>query len=262
MVAGEQHHLAGAGILDGSLCPVHTQHLLELHGTNIVVEGIILRDSSVWTVPVRDCQKVKITNIKLFGSRANSDGIDICGSRDVEVSHSFLRTLDDLVVVKTEDRRPAENILVKNCVLWNEVAHALSIGAELRGPVNNVRFRDCDVIHDKGREWTLRVFHCDSALISHVEFENIRIEETRKLISLWIGSFVWTHDAERGHIENVLFKNIQATGDHPRIELKGFDAAHQVEGVKFEHVVVNGKPVGADEVQRNEFVRDVSVSAD
>jgi hypothetical protein len=261
-LVGDNITLRGRGIIDGSLCPIHTQHLLFLQGTNIVVDGIILRDSSVWTLPVRRCEKVKITNLKLFGSRANSDGIDICNSREVEVSNCFLRTLDDLVVVKTDKGQgPAENIVVKNCVLWNEVAHALSIGAELREPVSNVRFSDCDVIHDKGREWTLRVFHCDAALISNIQFDDIRIEETRNLISLWIGSFVWTKDPERGHIQGVVFKNIQAVGERPKIELKGFDAGHRIEDVKFENVVVNGKAIRTPDVKQNEFVRGLTVSA-
>ncbi len=259
---GDNITLRGRGILDGSLCPIHTQNLLYVHGTNIVVEGIVLRDSSSWTVPVRRSQNVKFTNVKLFGHRANSDGIDICNSRDVAVSDSFLRTLDDLVVVKTDKGQgSAENITVKNCVLWNEIAHALSIGAELREPVSNVRFSDCDVIHDKGREWTLRVFQCDSALISNITFENIRIEETRNLISLWIGSYVWTRDPERGHIKGVVFKDIQATGAQPKIELKGFDAQHLVEEAKFENVTVNGKLIEANDVKQNEFVRNVTVSA-
>jgi hypothetical protein len=259
---GDNITLRGRGILDGSLCPIHTQHLLSIHGTNINVDGIILRDSSTWTVPVRGCRDVKITNVKLFGHRANSDGIDICNSRDVEVSDCFFRTLDDLVVVKTDKGQgSAENITVKNCVLWNEIAHALSIGAELREPVSHVRFSDCDVIHDKGREWTLRVFQCDSALISNITFENIRIEETRNLISLWIGSYVWTRDPERGQIQDVLFKDIQATGDQPKIELKGFDAQHLVEDVKFKNVTVNGKAIESSDVKQNECVRNVTVSA-
>ena len=254
--------LRGRGILDGSLCPIHTRHLLAITGTNIWVDGITLRDSSTWTVPVRRSQHVKFTNVKLFGNRANSDGIDICNSRDVEVANCFLRTLDDLVVVKTDQGQgPAENIVVRDCVLWNEVAHALSVGAELREPVTHVRFTHCDVIHDKGREWTLRVYHCDSALIRDVTFENIRIEETRRLISLWIDRAVWTRDPERGRIQGVLFKDIQATGDQPKIELKGFDAQHQVEDVKFEHVTVNGKPIESTDVQQNEFVRNVTVNA-
>jgi polygalacturonase len=259
-LVGDNITLRGRGILDGSLCPVHTYHLLSIQGSNIVVEGIILRDSSTWSVPMRRSKNVKISNVKILGHRANSDGIDICISRDVEVTGCFLRTLDDLVVVKTDSHQgPTENVTVENCVLWNEVAHALSLGAELREPVDNVIFRDCDVIHDKGREWTLRVFHCDSAVISNVAFENIRIEETKNLMSLWIGKYVWTRDPERGHIRNVVFKDIQAVGEAPLIQFQGFDAQHQVENVQLEDVTVNGKPIDKADIKQNEYVKNVTV---
>ena len=259
-LAGNNITLRGRGILDGSLCPIHTYHLLAIQGSNIVVEGIILRDSSTWNVPMRQSENVKIRNVKILGHRANSDGIDICNSRNVEVADCFLRTLDDLVVVKTDSHQgPAANVMVENCVLWNEVAHALSLGAELREPVDNVIFRNCDGIHDKGREWTLRVFHCDAAFISNVTFENIRIEETKNLMSLWIGKYVWTRDPERGHIRNVVFKDIQAVGEEPRIVFQGFDAQHQVENVQLENVTINGKPVGPADVKQNDFVQNVSV---
>jgi hypothetical protein len=144
-------------------------------------------------------------------------------------------------------------------VLWNEVAHALSIGAELREAVEDVRFTNCDVIHDLGREWTLRVYHCDSARVRNVRFENLRIEEAPRLISLWIGKAVWTRDDERGHIEGVTFKNISAQADPLRVELKGFDEGHQVDNVVFEDVVVNGKRLTAAEVMTNAFVRNVAI---
>lgn len=152
-----------------------------------------------------------------------------------------------------------KNIVARNCVLWNEVAHALSVGAELRENVSDVLFADCDVIHDKGREWTLRVYHCDSATISNIRFENIRIEESKRLISAWIGKAVWSRDDQRGHIRDVTFKNIQVAGDAPRIELKGFDREHVVEGVLFENVRLSGRPLSANDVKSNEFVREIRV---
>jgi hypothetical protein len=143
--------------------------------------------------------------------------------------------------------------------LWNEVAHALSVGAELREDVDDVLFRDCDVIHDLGREWTLRVYHSDSARISNVRFENLRIEESPRLISLWIDKAVWSRDAERGHIQNVRFKNINVTSPSLRVELKGFDETHQIEDVVFDGVRVNGKPLSVADIKTNAFVRAVSV---
>ncbi|MGA2033561.1 MAG: glycosyl hydrolase family 28 protein [Thermoguttaceae bacterium] len=252
--------LRGRGILDGGLCPTHSRNLLLVRGTDITVEGIILRDSSTWNMPIRQSQRVTVRNVKVLGYRANSDGIDICNSRDVTVEGCFLRTLDDLIVVKTDKGQgEARGIVAKDCVLWNEVAHALSIGAELRENVDDVRFANCDVIHDKGREWTLRVYHCDSARVSSVRFENIRIEESPRLISLWIGKFVWTRDLERGHIAGVVFKDIRATAQRLRVELTGFDETHAVEDVLFQDVVVNGRPLLRSDVEENAFVRNVRV---
>ena len=114
-------------------------------------------------------------------------------------------------------------------------------------------------IHDKGREWTLRVYHCDSARISNVRFENIRIEESPRLISLWIGRAVWTRDDARGHIDGVTFQNIQATAHPLSVELKGFDETHAVENVVFQNVVVNGQPLSAAQLKTNAFVRGITV---
>jgi polygalacturonase len=198
---------------------------------------------------------------KAAGYRANSDGIDICNSRDVTVEQCFIRTLDDLIVIKTDKGQgKSERILAEKCVLWNEVAHALSVGAELREDVNDVVFRDCDVIHDMGREWTLRVYHCDSARVSHVRFEELRIEESPRLASLWIDKAFWSRDAERGRMENVVFKNVRASTSPLRVELKGFDADHQIERVSFESVIVNGRPLTSADVKTNEFVRAISVN--
>jgi len=250
----------GRGIVDGSLCTTHARNLVSVQGNDITLEGVVLRDSSTWTVPIRQSDRVRVKNVKLLGYRANSDGIDICNSRDVTVEDCFIRTLDDLIVVKTDQRQgEARRIVARDCVLWNEVAHALSIGAELREDVDDVLFTNCDIIHDKGREWTLRVYHCDSARIRNVRFENLRIEESPRLISLWIGKAVWTRDDERGHIAGVLFRNIRAQADPVGVELQGFDETHAVENVVFEDVVVNGKPLAPADVKTNAFSRNIRV---
>ena len=259
LLRGTNINFRGRGIIDGSRCTTHARNLIQVQGSDINLEGVILRDSSTWNIPIRRCDRVAVRNLKLLGYRANSDGIDICSSRDVTVEGCFIRTLDDLIVVKTDKGQgESKRIVARDCVLWNEVAHALSIGAELRENVDDVLFSNCDVIHDKGREWTLRVYHCDSARITNVRFENLRIEESPRLISLWIDKAFWTKDAERGHIDGVQFKDIRATADPVRVELKGFDETHTVENVRFENVVVNGKALTAETVKTNAFVRNVT----
>jgi hypothetical protein len=258
---GSHVALRGRGIIDGSQCPTHTRNLLYIHADDVTVQGVILRDSSTWNVPIRRSHRVVLDNVKVFGCRANSDGFDICNSSDVTVDGCFLRTLDDLIVIKSDRAQgQVHHVVAKNCVLWNQVAHALSVGAELREDVDNVLFTNCDVIHDTGREWTLRIYHCDSATVSNVRFENIRVEESRKLISLWINKAVWSRDLERGHIRNVTFQNIQAfTSQQPRIELSGFDAEHRINDVVFNHVNINGRSLASDDVSTNDFVQNITI---
>ena len=258
--------LRGRGIIDGSRFPKPSPggNILAAYGTNIQVEGVILRDSSSWTFPVKNCDQVKIRNIKIFGWRGNSDGIDICNSRKVEVTDCFLRTFDDLVVIKSDDKMAGDtrDITVKNCVLWNEFAHALSLGAELRMPIENVLFSDCDIIHDKGREWDLRVYNCDSAAVKNIVFDNIRIEESRRLFSLWIGKAIWSNEAERGHIDDVTFRNISSPlperASSPA-DFVGFDAEHAIHKVQFDHVLIGGRSLQSSDIKQNEFVQEVSI---
>jgi hypothetical protein len=152
---------------------------------------------------------------------------------------------------------------VKNCVLWNEFAHALSLGAELREPLTNVSFSNCDVIHDKGREWLLRVFNSDSAPVKNVVFDSIRIEEARRLMSVWIGKAAWSKEEERGHIDGVTFRNISSVKPDvpgPLADLVGFDAAHKVHDVRFENVVIGRRKLTQSDVRQNPFVSDVNIS--
>ena len=116
-LVGKHIVLRGRGILDGGLCPTHSRNLLLVRGQDITVEGIVLRDSSTWTIPIRQSDRVTVRNVKLLGYRANSDGIDVCNSRDVRIEGCFIRTLDDLIVVKTDKGQgEARRIVANGCV--------------------------------------------------------------------------------------------------------------------------------------------------
>jgi hypothetical protein len=250
----------GRGVLDCGALTTHSRNPIFVSGSDIKIEGITILDAPTWTIPIRQSDRVTVKNVKLIGKRANSDGIDICNSRDVTVEGCFIRTLDDLIVVKSDKGQgPVRRIVAKDCVLWNEVAHALSVGAELQEDVDGVLFANCDIIHDKGREWSLRVYHCDAARVSNIRFENIRLEESPRFISLWIGKAVWSRDKEAGRIDDVVFKDIRLAAPSSPIELTGFDETHQVANVVFDGVTLGGKPLSAGDVKSNAFVRSVTI---
>lgn len=284
ILEGKNITLRGRGIIDQQFIPRAKRRytILAQDSDDVTIEGVIIHDPSHWTVPIKRSKNVHVDNLKIIGRRGNSDGVDISSSFDVLVENSFFRTLDDLVVVKSRtDQGESKNIHVRKCVLWNELAHALSIGAELRENVTNVLFEDSDIIHDVGRETALRVYHCDDAVVSDITFSDIRVEEARRLISVWIGKTRWTKTKNRGNIRNVIFKNITAvsapidttlTGfqdgqdwkpyiirNHASMELIGYDAKHTVEGIIFDNVVLDGKKVEEEQVTINEFVDKVEI---
>ena len=258
VLRGKNITFRGRGIFDMGMVPrALGRQTMSVTADGFKLEGVVLCNSSTWTVSLRDCNNVHIDNMKLFGHRANSDGIDINSSLDVLIENCFLRTWDDLIVVKTlrGSNQDAGRIHVRNCVLYNEIAHALSIGAELTRDVEDVLFEDCDIIGDHGREWTLRIYHTDAALIKNVRFENIRIEESVRFASLWINTAVWTTDTIRGRIEDVVFRNITVNNSgyplHKEFEFLGYDADHAIRNVLIENVVINGRKVTQEDITRN-----------
>ena len=280
---GKNIAFRGRGIVEQASIPRAKRRytLLAEECDDVTIEGVTFLDPSRWTIPIKRSKNVHVDNIKIIGWRGNADGVDISSSQDVLVENCFLRTLDDLIVVKSRTGQgESKNIHARKCVLWNELAHAVSIGAEIRENISNVLFEDMDVIHDVGRETALRIYHCDSATVSDVTFQNIRVEEARRLISCWIGSTRWTKTPDRGHIKNVLFKDIYATSapidttltgfqdgsdwkpyiikDHASMELIGYDEDHIVDGVVFDNVVLDGKKVTREQVTINEFVKNTS----
>jgi hypothetical protein len=244
---------------------------------NVKIDGIILRDPNVWCLSAFNCSKVDISNVKLIGLwRYNSDGIDICNSQDATIRGCFVQSFDDSIVVKglspaknivkglgTTDSS-VRNVLVENCVIWNDWGRALEIGAETAAPeMSNLVFRDCDII--RTTYVAMDIQHGDRAAIKDVLFENIRLEiddvnmscqyqNSRdekyafktdfcpKLLVLEIIKCMWSQDAERGTLERVTMRNCSVTGKHlPQSFLRGFDAQHEIKDVKIENLRINGR---------------------
>lgn len=258
--------LRGRGIIDGSLLPKPNPYgnLISAVGSRIVVDGVILRDSPSWTFPVRNSQDVRVDNIKIFGWRGNSDGVDICNSSRVSVSDCFFRTFDDNVVIKSSllDAPPSRDIDVQRCVSWNEIAHPFSLGAELNADCEDITFSDCDIIHDKGREWDLRVYNSGAAHVRNIVWRDIRIEEARRPFSLWIGKSIWVKNSDRGHIDHIVFDHITCAapkGGHEAADLTAFDADHAIHDVVFSNVTVGGRPLTLSDIKATDNVDGIVV---
>ena len=272
----------GPGILDFS-CEQNKGHsMIELKQCrNVEVRDLLLVDAWGWTFHLFQSSDILIDNLKEVAWRRNSDGIDIDASQQVKINHCFFHNGDDCVVLKcmhgTKNFRTTEDIVVQDCVIWNDATggNGLEIGYELRGEaVRNVTFRDCDLIHILSGA-AISIHNGDYATVENIRYENIRVEDARRaLVDFRIGLSHYSSDfpkeyrgtnslpkprmdgpwflppdksifaAQRGSIRNVTFQNIQLTGeDLPPARVVGYDASHPVDNVTFSGITLNGLPV-------------------
>lgn len=154
------------------------------HCKNVYVEGIVFEDSPFWSVIVRNgCENIVMDNIKIIGQwRYNSDGIDICTSKNVTIKNCFIRSFDDCFVARgrhlvgeTED---VENVTVENCVLWCDWGIALEIwNGRYSGEIRNVQFKNNYIVHLSAVAMDITTWYGSAeSVISNILFKNIYID--------------------------------------------------------------------------------------
>ena len=226
--------IIGRGILDASKMERgKVPNMITLkHVVNATVSGIILRDPHEWTVVPSNCDSIKIDNIKLIGLwRYNTDGIDLVDSKNVAIGNCFVRSFDDNIVIKGHSAANKmndmviENIVVDNCVLWNDWGRALELGAEMvTDTLKNISFSNCYIPHFT--TVAMDIQNCDRGFVKDVRFENISIEDPisdslrigtspivkkawGKIIVLGIYGSFYSADTIRGNIKDIHFSNIR-----------------------------------------------------
>ncbi len=257
---------------------------------SVQVEGIIFRDSVVWTATVTDSGRVVFDNVKAIGMwRYNADGIDYCNSHHGIVRNCYLRNYDDVIVVKgviEAESDYTEELLFENNVLWCDWGRSFEIGAETCAKeIRNIVYRDSDILH--GTYMHMDIQNGDGGHVHHVLYEDIRIEYTKYetepilqesdemeyepkpethmpyLFLAEISHNIWNKQNQSGHTSDITLRNISAVVDDglpmPPIELRGEDKEHNVERIVFENVTVNGAPISDSDVTKNDFVYDVEV---
>lgn len=153
--------LSGNGIISGETIPrpQERREITFLKTKSLEVSGITVVHPTNWAIALFACEGVKIDNVKVVSDSPRDDGIDLVSCKNAAVENCFLRTRDDCIAVKagvsyggikffeTGVDASSENILVKNCSIWNGIwGNALEIGFETRGDeIKNVSFENIDI---------------------------------------------------------------------------------------------------------------------
>lgn len=250
---GKNIKIRGRGILDNSRYKSQEARPIEINECDgVLVEGIIINESRHWTCASFASKNVEYQNIKIVSDNDVDDGIDIVGSQNVLVDNCFIRTKDDCIAVKAGisyytkffSGANVDQVTVQNSVLWNGMwGNGLEIGFETRADtIQNITFRNCDLIHVEGPEGTFTIHNGDRAVVKNVLYEDIRVEDASGwLIDFKILRSRYSKDTTRGFIENIHFKNITVEGERfPYSQLLGFDETNRIKGVTLENLFIHG----------------------
>ncbi len=119
--------------------------------TNILIEGVSIRNSAMWAVHPVLSTNVTVRNIKVFTRGGMVDGCDPESCTDVYIHGCEFDTGDDGIAIKSgrdiDGRRvgaPSQNIVIENCTFLGRWG-SITIGSEMSGGVRNVFAQDCTV---------------------------------------------------------------------------------------------------------------------
>ena len=285
-------------------------HTIQLeYCTNITIDGITIRDSLVYNIRPMACENIDIRNVKIIGCwRYNSDGIDMHNCVNVNIDNCFLRTFDDSICIKGFDcyyegdvekavheamyrggksYDVFKNVIIKNCVIWNDWSKSLEIGAETRAEeICDIVFENCNVIHISGHP--LDIMNVDYADIHDVTFRNITVEyddiipemkiqqnDNQKyeitnpdfcpeILNVGVDYHIEysAGGRKRGKNHNIVFDNIHVCGKHkPGLNFKGYSDEADVSDVTVKNLYINNILMKESDVKitKNEFCKNIKM---
>ncbi len=180
---------------------------------NININNIVLSDSASWTCVLNGCENAEIKDVVIDNNMhvANTDGIDVYGSSFVNISHCFIATGDDALVLKSPEKE-IKNVNVTNCVL-SSFANCFKIGTETEFDVKDVGIENCYFFLPDGITGGysgIAIESADGAVIQNVTAENITMDGISSPVLIWLGDRLKYDKKTVGGIDGVVIKNVSA----------------------------------------------------
>jgi hypothetical protein len=217
--------------------------------TNVLVEGVTIRNSPFWNVSPLYCEDVNIYGISIISpsDSPNTDGINPDSCRNVHISDCLLDVGDDCITIKSgrdaDGRRvgkPAENYTIVNCTLLH--GHGLSIGSEMSGGVKNIVVDNC-VFDGPDHGIRIKSTRGRGGVIENVRMSNLVMRNIREE-AIVLTTFYIKSNPEPVSERTPIFRNIHFSGitavSRVACELTGL-AEMPIENVTFNDIQLTAK---------------------
>ncbi len=151
---------------------------------DILIDGITLCNSPMWTLNPVACDNVTISRITIRNAShsPNTDGINPDSCSNVRISDCHIDVGDDCIAIKagTEDdgrmnRKTCENIVVSGCTMLRGHGGVV-IGSEITGGVRNVSIGNC-VFRGTDRGIRIKARRGRGSAVEDISVSNIVMDE-------------------------------------------------------------------------------------
>lgn len=211
---------------------------------NVTLENIIIHDAFSWTLVFDSSDSSVARDVVIDNNRhvANTDGIDIMGSSDIEIDHCFISTADDGLCIKaprtqghdsitTEDpqmsMKGTKDIRIHDCAVCS-VMNAFKIGTETYFDISNVEIKDCTFFLSDiypGGVSGISIESADGSNISDIKVSGLKMKDIMCPLFICLNRRKkFGSDAATGSISNVSIMDIEAEGAEIPSLLTGFAA--------------------------------------
>lgn len=210
-------------------------HLIQFNRCqNILLDGIIIRESPFWTIHMFLCDNGIVRNLDVKAHGNNNDGIDLEMSSNFLIEDCIFDQGDDAIVIKSGRNhdgwrlnKPSQNIVIRNCeVLKGNTL--LGIGSELSAGIQNIYLHNCKTPQQVYRLLQIKTNHRRGGFVKNVFMDNIQVDKIRyQLLDIDTDVFyqwkdlVQTYDTVITSIDNITIRNIQCNEVSMIYDLKG-----------------------------------------
>jgi len=247
---------------------------------NVLVDGVTFKDSQYWNLHLYNCRNVTVQNARFqvpddYKRAPSSDGIDVDSSQDVEIKGCYFSVTDDSVCMKgskgpnaldDKDSPPVEHVRVSDCTFKRGDA-AVTCGSEAT-IVHDLVVENCHVIgamnvlNLKLRSDTPQQYediHCRGLTLDNAGGVLVKIAPWTQYTDLK------GQPPPKSTVRNITFSDVKGrygkfgviqgnpgqteisdiTLENMNVNLKDahLKAGNDVKNLKFENVMLNGKPV-------------------
>ena len=216
---------------------------------NILIEGLHIVGSSMWTVHILYSENVTIRDLIIETyPGANTDGMDIDSSQDIRISNCYLDTGDDSICLKSGKdadglrvNRPTANVTITNCTVHHGHG-AVVLGSETSGGFHNIVASNI-VCQGTQKGVRIKSTRGRGGIIENVRFDHWTMDGVEEAINV---TNYYTRSPEEPVSErtpvfrNIAISNMTINHSPMIIDIEGLPEM-PVNGLQISNIIASGK---------------------